>query len=315
MNFEVSVIIPVYNAELFIKKAVSSALTQQEVKEVIVINDGSTDGTFEILQDLKSNNEKLIIATHPGGQNLGRSASRNLGIRTATSNYIAFLDADDYYLADRFKNDKRIFLDSPEIDGVYNAIGAQFYRPPKEGEEARYGLTTIKSQIPANRLFYEMAPVGNAGWFSGDGLTVKRTIFEKSGFFNEDLEVAEDADLWIRMALTAKLIEGILDRPVSIRGVHDENVFHLYGTELYKENMAKMYRSLLSWAYENELKSDVLEHFWRMTYKYFSFLKVKKSKSEELTIVDWMKFSIMYPRLLNIKYFHFTNPLYQLLQK
>jgi glycosyltransferase involved in cell wall biosynthesis len=80
MSFAVSVIIPVYNAEQFIEKAIASALFFTEVKEVVVINDGSTDGSLELLRQLRKKDDRLNIYHHKGAVNKGRSASRNLGI-------------------------------------------------------------------------------------------------------------------------------------------------------------------------------------------------------------------------------------------
>lgn len=297
MSFDVTVIIPVFNAQPFIEKAVASAYEQPEVKEIIVIEDGSTDETPKILEKLRKVFRNLKVYTHPGGINRGRAASRNLGICQASSNYIAFLDADDYYLKGRFNNDKNLFFETPEIDGVYNAIGAHFYRPAKGDEEKRYGLTTLKYPVPAERLFYEMAPMGEAGWFSGDGLTVKRSIFEKTGLFNEDLEVAEDADMWIRMALSANLIGGILEKPVSMRGVHENNVFNLYGKQLYNRNMAKMYDSLLTWAYGKDMDKEVISFFWNQTYNYYRYFPYKIKSNTEMSLKEWLLYGAKYPRL------------------
>ena len=102
MEFLISVIIPVYNGEQFIEKAISSAIMQPEVAEVIVINDGSTDNTQEIIKNLQLESSKIKIYQHKNNENKGRSASRNLGVKKAFSKYLAFLDADDYYLKDRF---------------------------------------------------------------------------------------------------------------------------------------------------------------------------------------------------------------------
>ncbi len=109
MALSISVIIPAYNVESFIEKAIMSAIQQSEVNEVVVINDGSTDKTLQIIENLKNSNPKIKIFHHKNRSNQGRSASRNLGIKEATGNYIAFLDADDFYLSNRFSKDQIIF--------------------------------------------------------------------------------------------------------------------------------------------------------------------------------------------------------------
>ena len=308
MVFKVSVIIPVFNTQLYIEKSILSALNQKEVAEVIVVNDGSTDNTSIILDKLEKENSKIRTYKHPNGENLGRASSRNLGITMATSPFIAFLDADDYYLDKRFENDVRLFAEDSSIDGVYNAIGVHFYRAASEKEKDRLKLTTIQYQIESNELFDKMSPKGDSGHFHGNGLTVKCEIFEMVGYFNNRLKVAEDTHMWIKMSLKAKLVAGILDRPVSIRGVHDSNVFHLYSTFLYKRNMALMFSFLLKWAYSNQLKMSVLEYFYKNSYIYFKYLGEEK-RLKQFVLLDWLGYALKYPKLLRSKYFIYTNPL------
>ena len=89
---EISIIIPIYNGEKFIKKCLDSILANYNKNyEVIIINDGSTDGTREILNNYKEENIKII-----NNNNNGVSFSRNLGIKLATGKYIMFVDIDDY---------------------------------------------------------------------------------------------------------------------------------------------------------------------------------------------------------------------------
>src|SRR5690606_1248107 len=100
----ISVIIPVYNAAAFVEQAVQSALTQPEVSEVILVEDGSEDKSLPICEKLASQNDIITLLRHPGGVNKGAGASRNLGIQHTKNEWIAFLDADDYYLENRFTN-------------------------------------------------------------------------------------------------------------------------------------------------------------------------------------------------------------------
>ena len=92
----ISVIIPVYNAAAYIEKAVTSALFHNEVKEVVLVNDGSTDDSLAILQKLQQSDARIKIYHHENKVNKGRSASRNLALQKATQPFIAFLDADDF---------------------------------------------------------------------------------------------------------------------------------------------------------------------------------------------------------------------------
>ena len=98
MEFRISVIIPVYNAADFVANAVQSALDQPETVEVLLIEDGAPDNSLEVCQALTEQYETVRLYRHSGGVNLGAGASRNLGMQNSTEDFIAFLDADDFWL-------------------------------------------------------------------------------------------------------------------------------------------------------------------------------------------------------------------------
>src|SRR5664280_852453 len=139
-NMLVSVIVPVYNAEKFVHDAVASALQQPETGEVILVEDGSTDGSLRVCKELAEKYEKVFLYQHPDGINLGAGTSRNLGIQESNCEYIAFLDADDLYLPGRFSSAREIFKTEPSIDGVYEALGEYV-----ENEAARERWLASKS--------------------------------------------------------------------------------------------------------------------------------------------------------------------------
>jgi len=263
----ISVIIPIYNAAAYIEKAVISALFHNEVKEVVVVNDGSTDDSLTIIQKLQKTDDRIKIYHHENNCNKGRSASRNLALQKATQPFIAFLDADDFYLENRFDTDINIFAANSNVDGVYNAIGVHFYRDFSEVEQKELALTTVKEPIPSHELFIYLLN-GKKGYFSIDGLTIKREVITKIGYFQEHLVVAEDTDWLLKMTLTAKLVAGNIKEAVAMRGVHDTNIFNQ--TEHYKINREKMYESVIRWSFKNQIqisKIDVLLN-WLFYYRY-----------------------------------------------
>ncbi|NNC50943.1 MAG: glycosyltransferase family 2 protein [Flaviramulus sp.] len=268
MLFKISVIIPVYNCERFIEKAIISVLAQSEVYEIVVVNDGSTDGTNTILESLQSKNDRMKVCYHPKEVNLGRSASRNLGIKNSSCSYIAFLDADDYYLPNRFKNDKKIFLDNSYCDGVYNAVGFHFYRDTEDSEAQHFKLNTLTQIVHSDNLF-EALISGKFGYIHLNGLTVKKSVFNDIGFFNEELIVAEDSDLIFKMALICQLQPSIINAPLAKRGIHYNNVFNR--DDLYQIFNIKMYESVFIWSGNNKIplrKVDVLlKWIWIFIYK------------------------------------------------
>lgn len=308
MKFSVSVIIPAYNCDLFIEKAINSVLLQPEVVEIIVVNDGSRDKTQNILENLQKQNPIIKIYYHQNNKNRGRAASRNLGIKKSKGNYVAFLDADDFYLENRFVLDKKIFETNKDADGVYNAVGFYFYRELTSVEEQELTLNTVNQIINPEALF-EALISGKHGHFQIDGLTVKKAIFDSTGFFNETLVVAEDTDIFWKMAIKAKLYTGVIDYPLALRGVHNSNVFNR--DDLYKEYTIKMYESLIFWSSKNKVSiaiADTLfKWIWLITYK------------QKNTLINYIKYwsylFINTPRflfsVLSIKYF----PIIRLRQK
>ena len=101
-----------YNAEGFISKAVASALSQPEVGEVILIEDGSTDNSLEVCRQLEAQYEKVKLFTHPGNANKGQGFREIWAFKMQHVDYIAFLDADDFFLPDRFKAEREMFKES-----------------------------------------------------------------------------------------------------------------------------------------------------------------------------------------------------------
>ena len=205
---KISVIIPVFNAENFLLRAIESVLVQPEVTELILVDDGSTDSSLQICMHQAEKDKRILILQHSANKNKGVSATRNLGILNARETFIAFLDADDYYLHGRFNTTSHIFDDDETIDGVYEMIGVQ------SGEKI-HNYSVIQKVEP-DELFENLQPLGSKVWFSIDGLTVKKTTFIKSGFFDETLKTSEDTFQWFKMAAVSKLLPGNISFPVTI---------------------------------------------------------------------------------------------------
>lgn len=296
----ISVIIPVYNAVLYIEKAIFSALKQPEVLEVIVINDGSTDGTLPLLKEIAKTISRITILSHKGGINKGRSASRNLGIKYAKGLYIAFLDADDYYLPNRFVNDFRIFKENPYCDGVYNAIGVHFYREATLEQQKELALYTVSEIIKPEDLFKNLL-LGGKGHFSIDGLTITKQCAVKIDGFNTQLKVGEDTDFMWKLSLIAKLFPGNLSVPVSNRGVHDCNVFD--NANLYRENSLQILESVLLWSALHEVPTRTMD----LLLKQIWILKQKQNNTLLQDIHYWATLFVVRKKLLfsllSIKYF------------
>ncbi len=215
MSFQVSVIIPVYNAANFVRDAVISANNLEEVGEIILIEDCSPDNALEVCQQLYVEFEKVRLFTHPNNENRGPGASRNLGILYAKYEYISFLDADDYYLPNRFTTTKQVFAGNPDCDGVYEATSRVNYR----NEDIEF-ITIIKN-IPPDKLFRIMVQ-GFFGFFHTNSITFKRYIFEKH-LFNTKLYLHQDTELWYRLAYHFKFLPGNIKEATNIVRRHKNN--------------------------------------------------------------------------------------------
>lgn len=226
-EFRVSVIIPVYNAAAFVTQAVESALEQPETAEVLLIEDGSPDNALEICEKLASKYEKVKLLRHPNGENRGAGASRNLGMKNAKYDYIAFLDADDYFLPARFKVAKEIFTSDPNCEGVYEAIGMHVEDELgllkwKQAGKSDETVKMVKEIISPEELGKALIS-GGKGHFSLDGLVINNEVLMKSGYMDETLRIHQDTNFIIRLALVCNLLPGRLDRPVTMWRVHQNN--------------------------------------------------------------------------------------------
>lgn len=251
MSLKISVVTPVYNAAGFLEAAVASALQFEEVAEVVLVEDGGPDNSLQICEALAAKEPRVQLFRHPGGANKGAGASRNLGIAKASQAYIAFLDADDRYLPNRFQEEHRIFAEHPDADGVYGAIDVHFHdqegRLKFENRRLRE-LTTMDRAITPEELFHALSGVqGPLGHFSLDAFTVKRKSLLGSGqWFNEDLRLNQDTDFLIRLAFYLRLYPGSIAEPVAQRGVHAEN--RITTTQVVDEHTIRLFASLRSWA-------------------------------------------------------------------
>jgi glycosyltransferase involved in cell wall biosynthesis len=231
-TIQISIIIPVYNAEKFLEKAVYSALQQPQCGEVILIEDRSPDKCYDIAKRLAEVNPKVKLLTHPNHENRGAGASRNMGMQEAKFPYIAFLDADDYYLPGRFIKTEEIFLNQPEVDGVYEACGFEFHSEAAKEYEIRDAklsdeklkdhLYTITEEIAPDDFFYRWVK-GNIGYFQTNGLTFKKDLLEKTGNMDTELRLHQDTEFYYRLAAMGSLVPGKRLKPVAIIGRHDNN--------------------------------------------------------------------------------------------
>lgn len=303
--FKVSVIIPVYNAEKYLRKAVESSVDLDEVGEVILVEDRSPDNALDVAFFLQKEYHKVKVFQHPDKQNHGAGASRNLGIENAQYDYIAFLDADDYYLPNRFKKDKIILQSNPSLDGVYGALGIHYYsnKAKKTFLEAGFGyqeFLTISQAVEPEDLFTVLfhAKKSIQGEFHTNTVTLHKRVFDRVGFFNTSLRLRQDIHLWRRLAAFCKLAAGEIENPIAIRGVHE-------GNRMTNKNNQKKYMDFWWYSLKKEFKDKKLE---KTKYKifeqaYFNYMASHQNKTK--AIISFFKNLIKYPSIIKYSYGNF----------
>lgn len=193
----VSVIIPAFNAAGTILRAIDSVRAQEiAALEIIVVDDGSSDGTAEVVDKNIRPGERIKLQRMP--KNSGVSAARNTGIRLARGTFLAFLDADDIWLPGKLQKQ----IDAMEQDHAITLVSCNsrllsqagvplkeghMNRPPVEGDDAWKTL-----------LVYNFIPTPT--------VLARCSLVRELGGFDESLAVGEDLDLWIRLALRGKVV-------------------------------------------------------------------------------------------------------------
>ena len=189
----VSVIIPAYNRRHTLKRCIDSVLNQTYRNfEIIIVDDCSTDGTMEFIEDEYGMVTEINIVYVRNDSNLGASASRNVGVSYASGEYIAFQDSDDEWYQDKLEKQMNYFARcNQEIGAVYslfytNGPDSEIYPPPKVGIIYKSGY-----------VFYTLLLNSLVGMIT---LVMRKSAFIETGGFNEQLHSLEDYELTIRLA-------------------------------------------------------------------------------------------------------------------
>lgn len=203
---KISVIIPLYNKVKYIRETIESVLCQSYKDfEILVVDDGSTDGGDKIVEEIADPRIKLIRQG-----NAGVSAARNTGIKNAKGDWIAFLDADDFWLKDNLKSHVELHNKHPQLlwsSGLYQQV-----YPDEKKEQKQLGddfLSEIQDDIVPDILKFI-----DRGYIHTITLFIKKQIFNEIGFFDTTFKTGEDLDMWIRFAIKYPQL-GYINRPIS----------------------------------------------------------------------------------------------------
>jgi len=183
----VSVIIPTYNREGVIGRALHSVLNQTyQDFEIIVVDDGSTDSTNKIVESFQDSRIRYIRHSFK----MGAAAARNTGIKASNSEFIAFQDSDDEWLCDKLKKQMTLFS---KLNNNIGVVYTGFLRV--DSNEAIY-FPSKKTKKNGNIL----QALLNGNFITTQAAIIRRECFDKTGLFDEALPRFQDWDLFIRIA-------------------------------------------------------------------------------------------------------------------
>jgi len=235
-----SVVIPVYNGERTVGRAIQSVLEQSHpALEVIVVNDGSTDGTGDVLSAF---GDRIRVLNMP---NRGVSAARNTGVESARGDWLAFLDADDWYFPDRLKCHADLIASEPEIDFV---TGDFEYRSDdgrllgRSMERTALGRSLCAGAAENPWAILERDDFGEfveSHFGDTHTLSLPRTTFRKLEGYSTAYRVCEDVHLLVRLCAVSRRA-GVICRPLAVYLIRPDSATRTDRIEAQRETVRAM---------------------------------------------------------------------------
>jgi glycosyltransferase involved in cell wall biosynthesis len=190
----VSIIIPAYNAEEYISDTIESALTQTFSNvEVIVIDDGSTDGTKDIVGRFNDSRLRLLEADHRGA-----GAARNRGLRAAKGEYIQFLDSDDILSQDKIEAQLEVLMRSSDKKTIASCAWLKFEHNRDEVTLRQEEVWTVEDPIE-----WLICSLSGGGMMQPGAWLVHKDLIQAAGPWDESLSLHDDGEFFTRVLLQA----------------------------------------------------------------------------------------------------------------
>jgi len=243
----VSVVTASYNMEQYVCKAVDSVLGQDYPNiEIIVVNDGSTDDTRDRLA-IYDNDDRVTVIHQ---QNLGQTVAKNKGLAAARGEYVGFCDADNIWLPEKLTRQVPLLQSRPKVGVVYGNIALidGDGKPLPHPKTKRYS-----GRITAKLL------VDNFVTFNTT--LVSRHLLEEVGGFDEDLRMAIDYDLWLRISLDHEFL--YLDQPLVEYRIWGGQMSHRTGERM--DNFFRLLKKFLD-AHPDAVSPAEARHAWAHSY-------------------------------------------------
>ena len=252
----VSIIIPTYNCRRWLGEAIDSALSQTYMNcEVIVVDDGSTDGTGEWVQ--AQYGDRVRYHWQPNG---GVARARNTGLSLARGDYIQLLDADDWIAADKVATQVRFLEEHPQVAVVYcHTLLFDADDPTQTWDyegRSRYQSGDILTPMVDDGFIFTMATL------------VRRSWMERVAPFDEELPSNEDWDFWLRMAHAGAHFHYLPGEPMAFYRAHRQSRSHRHVEHGLSGIMVlqKLKRTIADPAEWRRLRVDRAIGLWRFRY-------------------------------------------------
>ena len=276
-NPTVSVIIPTYNRAHLIGIAIKSVLNQTyQDFEIIVVDDGSTDNTGEIIRSFKDKRVKYIKKYK---ENKGSSVARNIGIKVARGKYIAFLDSDDEWLPEKLdKQIKVLQSESPEVGVVYSNL----CYIDENGKSMNKSLSRKKEGY----IYEDLLGRNYVG--TPSTLLIKKVCFNQVGLFDDLLNAQEDWDMWIRIAKYYRF--ALIKIPLVKYRLHSNQISRNLELKIITAN-----RILVKYKDELEKRRGVhSKHYFYIGLRFCRIGKTKEGRRYLIKAISLYPFCIMY---------------------
>lgn len=269
MNPQVSVIIPTFNRKELLVRALQSVLAQEDVLfEVWVIDDGSTDGTREMLE------EKFPSVNYFWQENQGPSAARNRGIERARAHWIAFLDSDDEWTPEKLKTQLYYFEKYPacsicQTEEIWIRNGVRV-NPMKKHQ--KFGGWIYEKCLPLCII-------------SPSAVMIHKRLFGETGLFDESIPACEDYDLWLRVACRFQV--GLIEQACVIKyGGHEDQRSHEFpAMDRFRiQALVKILNSGKLDAAQTEITQKTLNEKARI-YMQGALKRGKKEEAEKMAVI------------------------------
>lgn len=286
---KVSIIIPTYNRARFIKEAINSVLSQDfQDYEIIVVDDGSTDNTKEIINSLKNKKIRYFFQ-----ENKGRSRARNRAIKLARGQYLSFLDSDDIFLPGKLTKQAKCLDKHSEIGMVYASALTM--------DESSHKLNKKYLATSSGFIYKEVAFVFPLIIIL-PAVMIRGEVFKKVGNFDPKMDRFEDSDMWRRIAQKYQILA--IREPLCQIRHHWGNLME-HPTKLLRaldNYVSKVFRhdTQLSWFYKQKAASYLYFQYYmavknspkwrRMSWPFYFRAMVYWPPQPLVQLVSWLVF-------------------------